>query len=78
MSEAQKAHEGSEQDLSSEPEGAKQLRMRVQRAKPEGLKRPSSPAGLALRGTNGLARLVYIIKTGQNRERSDLEFEHEA
>ena len=31
----------------------------------EGAKRQSSPAGLVWRDTKGLARLVYIIKTGQ-------------
>ena len=33
--------------------------------KSEGAKRLSNPAGLAWRGSKGLARLVYIIKTGR-------------
>ena len=39
--------------------------MRVRSMKSKGAKRPSSPAGLAWRGSKGLARLVYIIKTGR-------------
>ena len=36
--------------------------MRARSAKPEGAKRPSSPAGLAGRSASRACKLVYIIK----------------
>ena len=38
--------------------------MRARSAKPEGAKRPSSPAGLAGRSAERACKLVYIIKEG--------------
>ena len=47
---------------STKSKGAKRQGMRVQSSNPEGVKRLSSPAGLAWRGTKWLTRLVYLLK----------------